>query len=998
MKNTYKILFITVYILAFAIVNAFGQGSRRDQAVTISSVVQDGDGNIVPNSVIYGNEGATEVKAGADGQFTISVASGSILRIEAKGYRTKLISAVEAGNAVVLEKTPFLMDDSNLVNVAYGKINKRETASAIEVVNVDGILPVDNSWSVTGLLNGRITSLGSSLNIRGMGNALVLIDGVPRSINAITADEVDQITVLKDVNATVLYGTQAKNGVILITTKRGDSFKRRIDVSVDRGFSEPISMPKYLGSAEYMELYNEALGNDGLGPAYSEELIANYRSGSNPYLYPNLDYYSNEFLRSSKPHTRFAGNFSGGNDQTQYYANIGWINSGTLYNIGEGANASENRLNTRANVSINLNDNIRSFVEGFVLFDIDKGPNGNFWNYSTTLHPYYFPPLIPVSMVEEFVDVQTAKLINGSYILGGNQQYQNNVYGNMFLSGYTQNISRTIAFNNVVEFDLKSITEGLTFRTQINIDMFNDFQQSVNNQYAVYRPTWGTVEGVDKITVLQKIGKDEAPGTQNLNTAYYTRRMGYNATLDYARTFNDVHTVTGTLLGYYNKLVQDMVLISDKPAHLGLRATYDYDKKYFANFSSAFVHSVRLAKGNRGAFSPTLGLGWVISEEDFLSGSSGIDYLKLRVSAGILNTDINHPGHNLYQSILSNSNFYGYADQYSNQSVLINRQDNLALTYEKVKTLNMGVEGYFFNNSLTVDANVFFTENSGQVALRSTYPAFFASFIPYENYNIDTYSGAELGMSWMQRMGDFSFTLGGNLLYATSKVKERDEIWQEEYMYRKGNPVFSRYGLEAIGFFNSQDEIDISPLQEFGEVRPGDIKYKDQNGDGLINNNDVVYLGSYQEKLGYGIHLTLKYKNLSLFGIGNGINGGDNMWGGNYFWVDGTTKYSEEVLNRWTPGTSTTATYPRLTTKSSSNNYRTSTFWLYDRSYFRINRVQLTYDLTQNIASRFGAKGLGIYLRGSNLLMLSENAEKRQLVVGAEPSYRSYAAGLRVNF
>lgn len=1000
MKNKH-ILFIAIIFLSLICGNTYGQ---KNKSITVHSFIKSEDGKPVPQAQVTGNEGAIEVVANADGEFSISVAPGSDIIVEAAGYEPRIISLSELSEVITLTKSPFLLSGQDDIHIAYGKIKKRETVNALSAINPEGILKVDNAQSVSQLLSGRITSLSNVNNLRGMGNALVIIDGVPRDMSWLLPEEIEQITVLKDVNASVLYGTEANNGVILITTKRGKAFKRKMNFSLDRGISKPVILPKYLGSADYMRLYNEALVNDGLSPSYTDELISNYENG-NPYRYPNVDYYSNEFLKNNRPFTRFVSEFSGGNRVTQYYANLGWVNSGSLLKLGEGADAGSNRLSVRSNVNVQINDFIKTYIDGVIIFDINKQPNGNFWDMSSTLHPYYFSPLIPVSMVQDFPQLETAKIVLGEYILGGTEQYQDNVYGNMFLSGYNQTLTRTVSFNNGVEVNLGSITEGLVFKTQISVDMYNDFQQSVNNVYAIYRPTWAAGDE-DTITALTKIGKDETSGVQRLNTADFQRRTGFHAILDYNRTFMDKHSLSGTLLGYYSRLksnAADLGLFGNmpdqKPSHLGLRIKYDFAKKYFADFSSAYVHSVKLPAGNRESLSPSLGLGWVLSEEDFLADASVIDYLKLRISAGILNTDVNHSGQRLYESNIYNSTFFNWADGLrQSQSRIVSGQLNPDLTFEKVKTVNFGLEGYFFKQSLNIDVNVFFTENSGIVTQRTTYPAFFASYLPYENYNSNTYSGAELGINWAKTFGDFSINLGGNILYAESKIKVRDEIWQESYQYREGYPVSARFGLEALGFFSSPEDISSSPFQEFGEVRPGDIKYKDQNDDGRINDIDMVYLGDTQEKISYGTYITLKYKSISLFAMGNGISGGENMYSGNYYWIDGNDKYTEEVLNRWTPATASTATYPRLTSLSSANNYRTSTFWLYNRAFFRVNRVQVTYEFPKNVCSKLGSKGLNLYLRGSNLLLLAEDGNKRDIRIGQDPAYKSYAVGLKLLF
>lgn len=896
------------------------------------------------------------------------------------------------------KRYPDLSNVLDSVNIAYGKISEVDIVNATDAIIPEQMIKYDNSQNLTSFLTRKISSTSGILNLRGLGNALVLIDGVPRSISSITTDEVEQVTFLRDANATALYGTRGKNGVILITTKRGDNQGRKINFTIDKGFSDPIVMPKYLGSADYMRLRNEALANDGQDAAFSDELISNYASGSNPYRYPNVDYYSSEFLNNTRPFTRAGFEFSGGNNVAQYYTNFGWNNTGSLYKLSDGENWGSNRLHMRANVQMRINDFIKASIDGFVLFDIDKQPNGDFWSSAATMHPYYYSPLLPISMINGNENLlETAKLINGSYILGGTSQYTDNVYGNMLLSGYNQNTDRTVTFNTGIEFDLRKILDGLKLNTNVSIDIFNNFQQSVNNLYAVYQPTWETIDGEDKITGLTTIGQDQSTGTLNLNTADYYRSTSFFASLDYKKQFSGVHNFSSTLLGYYARTKTNFSIFDAKPAHIGLRLAYDYDKKYFVDLSNAYVYSVKLAKGNRGAISPTIGLAWMMSEEDWFK-TDFLNQFKIKASAGITNTDVDF-GYNLYRSILGGAGYYNYADgSGSTMTLMITREENKNLTFEKIKSLNLGVEGKMLNNSLTVAANLFYMENSGQVTQRTTFPAFFSSNTPYLNYNSDSYSGLELGIDWLKKVNDFTFNINGNILFASTNIKVRDEMWQEDYLYRQGRPVSAMFGLESLGFFKDQADIDNSPVQEFGEVRPGDIKYKDQNNDGKINANDNIFLGDWRENLTYGINLLLEYKNVALFVGIHGINGGTAMYNSGYFWNDGFDKYSEIVLDRWTPETANTATYPRLTSGTSSNNFRNSSFWMYDRSYLNLDRVQLTYQLPYKVISKIMAKEMSIYLRGSNLLMIAEDADKQQIVVGQQPQYRNFALGLRVMF
>ena len=343
----------------------------------------------------------------------------------------------------------------------------------------------DQAGTLQDLLKGYASGLMGNTNIRGYGDALILVDGLPRSADNINMEEVESISVLKDVNSVVLYGPQAQNGVIMVTTKRGNSLKRQINVKIEQGLSTVISYPEYLNSADYMTLFNEARRNDELDEQYDPALIAKYRSGENPYRYPSVDYYGGEFLRSVRSSTRAIAEFSGGNKITRYYTNVGWTSNNSLYKIGNVDGAGNNRFNVRGNVDFNITDDIKSYIDASMIIDIAKGPNGDFWNAAATYQPQYYAPLLPVSLFADPSVVEAATRVNGDYVLGGTSQYQDNVYGNLFLGGYKQTIQRTSQVNAGLEFDLHKLLQGLKLKAGLALDMYNSYDQSVNNAYAI---------------------------------------------------------------------------------------------------------------------------------------------------------------------------------------------------------------------------------------------------------------------------------------------------------------------------------------------------------------------------------------------------------------------------------------------------------------------------------------------------------------------------------
>ena len=1007
MKKIIQVICIVVFALLCGKSNMYAQTKAKQQYVTIESVVKDAQGAPVSGAKIYGKEGITIVKTDANGHFSINVPAETKLLVECDGFESKVLSQKEVKSGVVLNPTPYRYGEKDNVKIGFGTSKRGDLIGNISVVEPDDIIKYDNSQNVSDALNCRIPGLIGTNQIHYLGDALVVLDGIPRYDNMsavnISMEEVDQITVLKDINAVALYGSQARNGVIIITTKRGKANKRDLNVSFYQGISKPKATPQYLNSADYMELYNEARTNDGLTKLYDDATIANYRTG-NPLRYPSNDYYSSDYIKPFNNYTKLLTEFSGGNDNATFYANFGWAKDGSLMDFGPNKDLGSNRFNARANVDFRINSFITSRLDVGTIFNFNKSNRGNYWADASTIRPNLYTPLLPLSLISSYSNPTLANLItgrkndvDGTYLLGGTAQNQTTSFGDVYSGGYNQSVNRTLQFNNAIDFDLGMITKGLSLKTNISFDFYNYYNQSIANTYAVYQPTWSSTN--DSIVGLTKYGTDTKASVQSVGSPDFLRRMGFFAQLDYLRTFTNVHNVNATLIGFYNTVKENGTFQPFKHAHVGLRLNYNYDHIFYADFSGAYVNSAKLAPGNRGAFSPTLSIATELKKLLFADVSS-VDYLKVKASAGIINTDISMPNYFLYDNKYANSGSYNWSDNsYRNNGIASQYGPNSSLTFEKRKEINLGFEGQFFKRSLTIEANYFTTRLSDKTSFRNdAYPTFFANFVPYENYEEDAINGLELGITGSKKMGDFGIDLGIKGMYWNSKAITRDEIHAFDYQYRAGRSTDASFGLVADGLFKDQADIQSHAIQTFGEVRPGDIKYVDQNNDGFIDANDQVKIGRSNYPVSVGLELKLSYKRFTFFAIGNARSGANGYKNNNYYWVDGADKYSTQVLNRWTSATAQTATFPRLTSLASSNNYRQSTYWMYKNNYFQILRMQLTYDLPESICKKAAMKNLSVSLGGANFLTFSKVKDIRDLNVGSAPQNSYFSLGIRSTF
>jgi TonB-linked SusC/RagA family outer membrane protein len=905
--------------------------------------------------------------------------------------------------------------ESQAVQVAFRKVDQRDLLGGVSVVDVPS--QMKQNYMTYSLANMDAWANGFNGNsMWGMGSYLLVIDGVPRDAGNVLPTEIAQISFLKGVNAVALYGSRAAKGVVYITTKRGQEGEQRIDVRVNTGMHVPKGYPKYLGSAEYMTLYNEARRNDGLTDLYSDATIYNFASGENPYRYPNVDYYSDQYLKKAFGRHDVTAEISGGGDKARYYTNIGYQTAGSPLNFGEAIkNNRIDRLNLRGNVDISISDYISCNVDATAIFYTGKGVNTNYWGSAATLRPHRFAPLLPIDMIEpedeaSQVFVKNSNhLIDGKYLLGGTQLDQTNPFAAIYAGGNNKYTSRQFQFNTGINADLRNLLKGLTFRGTFAVDYNASYNLAFNNTYAVYAPAWNNYAGKDLISSLTRYGQDATPGVQNVSNSWYSQTISATGQFNYVNSIRDKHHLSAVLLvnGWQQK--ESAVYHATSNANLGLQLGYNLKHTYYADFSGALVHSAKLPEGNRQAFSPTVSLGWRLSNENFLRGNAVVDDLRLTASAGILHTDLDITNYYLYQGVYTVlGSWYGWKDGSGIQATESRRGDNPAMKFPKREEISVGLEGSFFKGLVKVDGNFFVNKITGNIIQAAAlFPSYFttgfpvSSFIPYVNYNDDKRIGFDFNASLHKKLGEVDWTLGVVGTYYRTTASKRADVYEDKYQYRQGKSIDGIWGLQSLGFFKDQADITNSPAQTFGQVKPGDIKYKDQNGDGVINTRDEVFLGRggwFGAPFTLGVNLSAQWKNFSFFALGTGRFGAYGMKNSSYFWIDGEDKYSIVVRDRWTPETQATAKYPRLTTFNSDNNFRSSDFWLYKANRFDLAKVQVSYDMTGLLGAKKFVKELGVYVSGFNLLTLSAERELMEMNVGGEPQTRFYNLGVKALF
>lgn len=922
------------------------------------------------------------------------------------------------------------------IPVAYGSLQTDQIVGNITVIEADEILKLNQQQNVIQALVGRVPALytitdraSTGFNFRNYGAVIFYIDGLERDPSYLTLNEVDKIVILKDAPSRMLMGVKGNNGVVLITTKRGLAGEKIISSNFEYGIETPVSYPEFMNAYNYARLFNEARANDGLAPLYSDQQLEGYKSGSR-IRYPDVDYYNSTFLRNHTNKARFSTQFQGGNEKTRYFLNLTGTTNNSLLNVGEGKKQGNDNFHIRGNVDTKITSFITLSVDLASYFGFEHKANGNFFGDASKFRPNDYPLFIPTDSVPSASSgMLTSALKNNGGILGGTQTYQTNVYGYLKHGGYTKVNNRINQMNTKLDVDLSSIVNGLHFIGGFNFDMAAIQTIELQNTYSVYEPVYaGSV-----FSNINKYRIDLINPNQGVKSTEFTRRFGFYGNFEYNRSFGD-HRITSNLMGHGGVFNKDLVFQTDKTAHYGLRVNYGFKGKYIVEFDGAYTGSGFLPESNRFSFAPSMGAAWVVNNEDFMGQFTKIDFLKIFASWGIINTDAEfaqpNPSSNLSPNIynafttsyLIQGGSYAYGGitgDYFGNAVRYKSIANNDLSFGKKEDINIGFEGSFFNNKLQLSGTYYYrNEYNYPTKLSYAYPEYLGDMFPVENAGKNRYTGVEASVLFQKNEGDFRYSVGGNFVYSTSKVIEIDEpFYKTDNQKRIGKPVDAIFAYVSEGLFANSTEISEHEPQTFGNVLPGDIKYKDLNADGLIDQQDQTNIGNYLPNIYYGINFTVGYRNIDLFVLGTGQAGSDFILNGDYYWVRGNLKYPSYLENaRWTPEKSETATFPRLSSTESSNNFRNSTFWLRKNDWMKLHTVQLSYTLPKSVVRDNGIiKGIRIYLRGSNLFAVSDTQKEHDLLnlsdlqrdpvkpenvlkIGNAPQMRSFSIGLNANF
>ena len=876
---------------------------------------------------------------------------------------------------------------------------------------------------------------------------MVIIDGVKRPSNNVLPSEIEQITFLKGAQAVVLYGAKAAKGAILITTKRGKVDGLQIKANANTGWHFAKEFPEYLGSAEYMTLYNEACLNDQLptGAKYTQQDIYNHALGVNPYRYPNVNYYSSDYVRKAYNRSEGTLEIQGGGARAHFYTNINYYRLEDLIDFGPAKDNYTDRFSVRGNVDLVINKVVKGYADASATFYNENKNKGDFWSDASTMRPN-FPenaaPLISIDMVDPNASKALAilnkslNLLNGGYFPGGTKATQTNAIADCYFGGQTKAVSRQFQFDAGIIYDMNKFVQGLSFKTQFAIDYAANYSLSYDNKYAVFIPTWSNYNSKDAIVAITQQNDEVVSGHMVMSNSAYRQTISWNGHFDYDHTFARDHHVSGILLANMFTTTSSSQYHRYANANLGLEASYDYKGRYFADISLAGVHSARLPEGHREAISPSFTIGWNLAKEPLMKRVNGVDDLLISASYSNLNEDIDvYMGEKyfyLYDASWSTTGSgFTWNEGSSTNHTFSQSGANPSLDFIHRKEFSLSLRGSFFKKLISAELTYFNTDLDGFIVDNlTTFPSHLkgglsgSSFMPAINNNIQNRKGLDFSIKAQKQIGDVNAAIGVVGTYLKTNYKKYDEIVEWDYQNVEGRPLDVIWGYNCLGFYTIDDftvsttsegktkytlKSDLPSPKIGGTIQPGDLKYEDVNGDGVINNKDQVDLGksgAYGSPLTLGLNITLKYKNFTLFMLGNGQFGAYGMKNNTYYYMQGDDKYSVNargriqytyddngVINGFV---NPNASHPRLTTQNSANNAAASTFWKYSTDRFNIRKIQLTYDFPEEMLKGKIVKALSIYLNGNDLLTISKERELLETSVGYAPQTRFYNLGVKV--
>lgn len=1007
-----------------------------------------------------------------DGNYKIKVEEYKSLVFSYVGFQTQEVLVKSGMNRVDISMQEEVTNAVDEVVVTGMGIQKKLTVTgAVTNVNMTDLKHYSTS-NLTNTLAGNVPGImafqssgqpgknTSEFWIRGIStfgagaSAYILVDGFEReNIDDLNIEDIEQFTVLKDASATAIYGSKGANGVILITTKHGAAGKVNINAKVETSYNTRTITPEFVDGYTYANLINEARITRNYGVLYRQEELELIRLGLDPDLYPNVDW-QNLLLKDGAWSRRANLNISGGGETARYFVSASYNEDEGMYKTDGtlkdkyDTNANYKRWNYRMNVDVDVTPTtvLKLGVSGDLTTRNSPGlGDDRVWGQLFGYNALFSPILYSNGYVPSI-----GAIVSGTQNVNGVEIESNSVdlnYVNPWASstqtGYNTEWNNNLQSNVTLEQDLSFITKGLRFTGRFGYDTYN-----TNAIHHVRMPALYEVQQRDPETGELKFNKvmNEKTMTQSSSNSG-ERREFLDLLLHWDRQFFQAHQFAVNVKFTQDQKISTQNLGSDiknsvsrKNQGLAAQATYNYKSRYFLDYNFGYNGSENFADGHRWGFFPAWSVAWNIGEEPWVQKMAPwLDMFKIRFSHGKVGND-NTGDRFPYLYMINNSgvtgtqyNWASVEGSLSSFSGMRYRQlASTGVTWEIARKNDLGVDLVLFNNKFSLTVDYFDESRSGIYMARKFLPQ--STGLEFWDDGGMNYLKANVGKTetkgfdgnfkFEDRFGDVNLTVRGNMTYSKGKILDYDEE-NSVYPYQmsRGYRINQERGLIALGLFKDYDDIRNSPTQTFGTVQPGDIKYKDVNGDGVVDSGDRVAIGATSRpNLIYGLGFSIAYKgfdlNLHFQGAGKStfpIYGkcvyafSEGQWG-NIFkgmledrWVDYDTAMQLQGLGvNVQPNEDPNAAYPRLSYGGNSNNYQNSTFWLRDGSYLRLKNLDFGYTLPKSIVNKVHFNNVRIFVTGTNLFFISKkfdtwDPESLQPRGEDYPITKAVTAGIQVN-
>ncbi|RZK58453.1 MAG: TonB-dependent receptor [Pedobacter sp.] len=1014
--NFIKLKYISflMLILSFGIGQVLAQ--TPNQGITVNGkVVDDKNIPLAGVSILIQEKKSGQV-TGADGSFSFEASSNDQIVFQKDGYLLLSKSAGEISNATITLKLTLLeAGNADDVYIPFGIRKRRQVSATISTVNVSELPQLPLS-TLNNTLTGRLAGLyiqqtgtrpgtdDANFLIRGRSSynngqaPLILVDGVERDFVDMDLAEIESISVLKDAASLSWYGMSGSNGVIYVRTKRGSATATKVTFDAQGGLQTPVNITRPLDSYSYAMLYNEAQANSGLAPQYSPSVLQAYLDGSNPQLYPNNNFVK-DFMKQGSAVQRYVATVSGGNAFAKYFTMFSFYDQDGLYKGGSNpsydANTNFQRINFRTNLDIHVNKSLDVSLDvagRSANIRYPRDGNGNFLSTIFGTPSNAFPILNA----------------DGSY--GGSSLFRSNPKAMLEARGNITDLTRTLLANVSAKQKLDFITKGLSLNAFYSYDVTSLYASGFTQNYEVYEfnPTANNYARFGTEAIL-----DYSASDFNGNI----RRNEFWGGLDYDNTFgNHAFNISSRVM---RGVIAAPGSLLDRREQWSNRISYGFKQRYFVDVIGTLAASETFMPGKRSGFFPAVSAAWIASDESFLKGASFLDYLKIRGSYGVVGNDAISTSRrfvfNTYYNRGGNGYLFGtgYAAGFNTTEAELANPD---LTWEKAKKADIGLDLKLFKQMFSISAD-YFHENRTNLLTNALLPTIIGQATGQVNQGEAAYKGIETSLNFNKKLGQFNLNVYGNYTYVKSNIISLNQEpglpnYQREIGFPIGGVVngadFNRRFLEAEGLFQSQAEIDASPIQRFsGTVKPGDIRYRDINGDGIIDNFDFVQKDfSNVPTSYYGFGAAVSYKGFDISVLFQGTQGRSIQISSLVNAGTANTGYINQFsVDRWTPETATTAKYPRLAIADRGNNTQVSDYWIRSADYLRLKHAEVGYTLNADFVKKIKLQTVRFYVSGFNLLTFDKLGDlpidpeiPESGYINSYPYLRSFSLGLNVKF